>query len=122
MLHNGTEKRKSTFVEFREFKGWKCSVNWFFLHLEQQTDQVFHHQTCQAKFNGTRGAIGKISEGKKLVDDLRKQMQSGTMPTIVCPKQTCGCGLCAPKSMQTDKLLAVLDNHIDIGVLDDHNG
>jgi hypothetical protein len=122
MLHNGTEKRKSTFVDFREFKGWKCSVNWFFLHLEQQTDQVFHHQTCQAKFNGTRGAIGKISEGKKLVDDLRKQMQSGTMPTIVCPKQTCGCGLCAPKSMQTDKLLNVLDNHIDIGVLDDHNG
>ncbi len=121
MLHNGTEKRKSTFVDFREFKGWKCSVNWFFLHLEQQTDQVFHHQTCQAKFNGTRGAIGKISEGKKLVDDLRKQMQSGTMPTIVCPKQTCGCGLCAPKSMQTDKLLNVLNNHIDIGVLDDHN-
>ena len=122
MLHNGTEKRKSTFVEFREFKGWKCSVNWFFLHLEQQTDQVFHHQTCQAKFNGTRGAIGKISEGHLLVEDLRKQMQTGTLPTIVCPKQTCGCGLCAPKSMDQNKLLAVLDNHIDIGVLDDHNG
>ena len=122
MLHNGTEKRKSTFVEFREFKGWKCSVNWFFLHLEQQTDQVFHHQTCQAKFNGTRGAIGKISEGHLLVEDLRKQMQAGTLPTIVCPKQTCGCGLCAPKSMDQNKLLAVLDNHIDIGVLDDHNG
>ena len=122
MLHNGTEKRKSTFVEFREFKGWKCSVNWFFLHLEQQTDQVFHHQTCQAKFNGTRGAIGKISEGHLLVEDLRKQMQAGTLPTIVCPKQTCGCGLCAPKSMDQSKLLAVLDNHIDIGVLDDHNG
>ena len=121
MLHNGTEKRKSTFVEFREFKGWKCSVNWFFLHLEQQTDQVFHHQTCQAKFNGTRGAIGKISEGHLLVEDLRKQMQTGTLPTIVCPKQTCGCGLCAPKSMDQNKLLAVLDNHIDIGVLDDHN-
>lgn len=121
MLHNGTEKRKSTFVEFREFKGWKCSVNWFFLHLEQQTDQVFHHQTCQAKFNGTRGAIGKISEGHLLVEDLRKQMQAGTLPTIVCPKQTCGCGLCAPKSMDQNKLLAVLDNHIDIGVLDDHN-
>jgi len=122
MLHNGTEKRKSTFVEFREFKGWKCSVNWFFLHLEQQTDQVFHHQTCQAKFNGTRGAIGKISEGHLLVEDLRKQMQAGTLPPIVCPKQTCGCGLCAPKSMDQNKLLAVLDNHIDIGVLDDHNG
>jgi organic radical activating enzyme len=122
MLHNGTEKRKSTFVEFREFKGWKCSVNWFFLHLEQQTDQVFHHQTCQAKFNGTRGAIGKISQGHLLVEDLRKQMQTGTLPTIVCPKQTCGCGLCAPKSMDQNKLLAVLDNHIDIGVLDDHNG
>lgn len=121
LLHKGTEKRKSNFVDFREFKGWSCSVNWFFLHLEQQTDSVYHHQTCQAKFGGSRGRIGKLSEGKKIIADLKEKMDTGTLPTIICPKQTCGCGLCAPKSMDPEKYLNVVSNHIDIGVLDDHN-
>ena len=45
-------------------------------------------------------------------------METGTLPVIKCPKQTCGCGLCAPKSMYNDKLMNILDNHIDTGVLD----
>jgi len=120
-LSKDGESRNATFVDFREFKGWNCSVNWFFLHLEQQTDSIYHHQTCQARFDKTRGPIGKISEGKKLVEDLRKKMKSGTLPTVICPKQTCGCGLCAPKSLYKDKFLEVLGNHLDLGVLDDYN-
>jgi sulfatase maturation enzyme AslB (radical SAM superfamily) len=121
MLYNGTNSRKSNFVDFREFKGWNCSVNWFFLHLEQQTDSIYHHQTCQARFDGTRGPIGKISEGYKLIADLKTKLETGTMPTIICPKQTCGCGLCAPKSMNRDRFFDVLENHIDPGVLNDYN-
>lgn len=120
-LSKDGESRNATFVDFREFKGWNCSVNWFFLHLEQQTDSIYHHQTCQARFDKTRGPIGKISEGKKLVEDLRKKMESGTLPTVICPKRTCGCGLCAPKSLYKDKFLEVLGNHLDLGVLDDYN-
>jgi len=121
LLHTGTKKRKSNFVDFRQFKGWHCSVNWFFLHLEQQTDSVFHHQTCQARFDGKRGRIGKLSEGKKLIKDLRQKMNTNTMPTVICPKMTCGCGLCAPKSMHQEKYLEVLGNHLDTGVLHDNN-
>ena len=121
LLHTGTKKRKSNFVDFRQFKGWHCSVNWFFLHLEQQTDSVFHHQTCQARFDGKRGRIGKLSEGKKLIEDLREKMNTNTMPTVICPKMTCGCGLCAPKSMHQEKYLEVLGNHLDTGVLHDNN-
>ena len=117
LLSSGTQSRVSNFVDFREFKGWSCSVNWFFLHLEQQTDSVFHHQTCQARFDNTRGRIGKLSEGKKLIAELREKLESGTMPIITCPKKTCGCGLCAPKSVEKEKLIKVLDNHIDIKVL-----
>ena len=116
-LSNDTESKKSTFVDFRDFKGWHCSVNWFFLHLEQQTDQVFHHQTCQARFDGTRGAIGKISEGYKIVEDLKQKLLTKTMPTIVCPKQTCSCGLCAPKSKHKEKYLQTVKSHFDTGVL-----
>ena len=120
------ESRKSTFVDIREFKGWQCSVNWFFLHLEQQTDLVYHHQTCQARFDGTRGAIGKISEGKKIIEDLREKLQTGTMPTITCPKHTCGCGLCAPKSKYEQNYIDVVKGHFNIDVLEpiaeDKNG
>jgi len=106
------ESRKSTFVDYREFKGWHCSVNYFFLHLEQQTDSVFHHQTCQARFDQTRGPIGKISEGQKIVADLKEKLATNTLPTIICPKQTCGCGLCAPKSMYAENYNQVLENHL----------
>jgi hypothetical protein len=43
-LSQNGESHKSKFVDFREFKGWHCSVNWFFMHIEQQTDSVFHHR------------------------------------------------------------------------------
>lgn len=109
-------ERKSKFVDFREFKGWHCSVNWFFMHIEQQTDSVFHHQTCQAQFGGTRGPIGKLSEGDKILAELKARLESETMPTIICPKQTCGCGLCAPKSSNKESYQKVLFRHVDKNV------
>lgn len=118
-ISSGNQSKKSTFVDMREFLGWNCSVNWFFLHLEQQTDSVYHHQTCQARFDGTRGRIGKISDGKKIIENLRNMLETKTMPTIICPKKTCGCGLCAPKSQFHDRYLEVVKNHIDIGVLNE---
>jgi MoaA/NifB/PqqE/SkfB family radical SAM enzyme len=96
------------FLNNRQFENWHCSVNWSFLHLEQQNDLVFHHQTCQAKFDGTRGAIGTISGGSDIVVDLKQKLNSGTMPIIVCPNKYCGCGLCAPKSMNRDTLITML--------------
>jgi len=81
-LSQNGESQKSKFVDFREFKGWHCSVNWFFMHIEQQTDSVFHHQTCQAQFGGTRGPIGKLSEGDKILTELKARLESETMPTF----------------------------------------
>jgi hypothetical protein len=107
------ESRKSTFVDLREFKGWHCSVNYFFLHLEQQTDSVYHHQTCQARFDQTRGPIGKISQGDIILKDLKERLSTNTLPTIICPKQTCGCGLCAPKSMYEENYNKVMESHIE---------
>lgn len=116
-LYKEGEGKKSKFVDYREFKGWNCSVNWFFMHIEQQTDSVYHHQTCQAQFGETRGPIGKLSDGDKILAELEEHLKNGTMPTIVCPKHTCGCGLCAPKSKFKDNYLDVVKNHFDTKVL-----
>lgn len=115
-LYKEGESRKSKFVDYREFKGWYCSVNWFFMHIEQQTDSVFHHQTCQAQFGQTRGPIGKLSEGDKILAELEEHLKNGTMPTIICPKHTCGCGLCAPKAVKKENYQRVLFNHVDKNV------
>lgn len=117
LSNKGKDGVKSTFVDNTTFKGWHCSVNWFFLHLEQQTDQVFHHQTCQARFDGTRGPIGKISEGDKIIKNLKKMFAENNVPTIICPKQTCSCGLCAPKSSSKESYFNTIKNHVDVGVL-----
>jgi len=117
LLSLGKESRKSNFVDFRQFQGWSCSVNWFFLHLEQQTDSIYHHQTCQARFGKGRGPIGKLSEGKKLIAELKNMLENNRMPIIKCPKHTCGCGLCAPKSKFEEKFVETLGNHMNTGVL-----
>lgn len=114
-LSNSFQEKKTTFVHNREFEGWFCSVNWFFLHIEQQTDSVYHHQTCQARFDKTRGPIGKLSEGEKILKDLKTKLEKNEMPTIVCPKKTCGCGLCAPKSRTKEGYMKSVSNHISTG-------
>ena len=119
-LSKDGEDRKSKFVDFREFKGWHCSVNWFFMHIEQQTDSVFHHQTCQAQFGQTRGPIGKLSEGDKILAELKQYLESGIMPTIICPKHTCGCGLCAPKASTKENYEKVIFRHVDKKVFENN--
>jgi MoaA/NifB/PqqE/SkfB family radical SAM enzyme len=112
------ESKNTKFVTSREFKGWSCSVNWFFMHIEQQTDSVFHHQTCQARFDQTRGPIGKLSQGSLILEELKTNLKNKTLPTIICTRKTCGCGICAPKSATADRYKNVVSRHIDTTVLD----
>lgn len=117
-LHSEGEKTKSRFVDFREFEGWYCSVNWFFMHIEQQTNSVYHHQTCKSKFDGTVGPIGSLDDADAILEELERNLSNNTMPTMVCPKKTCGCGLCAPKSISREKYNSVLASHVDMRVFE----
>ena len=94
--------QKSVFACATEYKDWSCMINWNWLHIEQEYDNVLHHQTCRANFGGKRGPIGKISESDKILEKLERQLSTGTMPVIVCPNKLCGCGLCVPKSKHHD--------------------
>lgn len=99
------------FLPNRRFESWACSVNWFFLHIEQQSDSVFHHQTCQATFDG-RGSIGKLSEGDSIIENLEHLLSTNSMPIIRCPNTFCGCGLCTPKASTVEQLLTILPNSL----------
>jgi MoaA/NifB/PqqE/SkfB family radical SAM enzyme len=103
---SGIEKTKS--INFREFNGWSCSVNWYFLHIEQQTKLIYHHQTCQATLDGRRGSIGSLGRWQNIIKDFENLLENKTMPLIVCPNKLCGCGLCTPKSEKRQDLLESL--------------
>ena len=115
-ISNDSETKEVKFLTYRKFKDWYCSVNWFFLHIEQQTDSVYHHQTCQARFDGTAGPIGKISEGNLILQELENNLTNNTMPIIQCPNSFCGCGMCTPKSSSKETLLSIIGNNVDASV------
>jgi MoaA/NifB/PqqE/SkfB family radical SAM enzyme len=78
------------------FKGWQCSVDQYFLHIDQETETVYHHQTCHALHGGKRGPIGQIVNADLLITELEQRLTN--KETIICPNDRCGCGMCVPKS------------------------
>lgn len=83
------------------FKGWYCSVDKYFLHIDQETDLVYHHQTCQALYNNARGSIGSLTEPDIMIDNLKEHIKNNDI--IVCPNDRCGCGMCVPKAKDLDE-------------------
>jgi MoaA/NifB/PqqE/SkfB family radical SAM enzyme len=79
-----------------KFKDWNCMVDWYFLHVDQQTGLVYHHQTCKALHNKKRGALGNLENPEVMLQELVERMKQPT--NIVCPNQRCGCGMCIPKA------------------------
>lgn len=87
------------FAKNTNFKGWKCMINWFFLHIEQEKDIVFHHQTCRTSLNSVEEPIGKVSEFPKIITKLKDYLYGNMeIPFITCPHDLCGCGMCVPKA------------------------
>lgn len=82
------------------FKDWYCTVNWYFLHINQQEGKVYHHQTCQARFDGI-GPIGDLADTDSILTRT-KTMLDQPMTAIICPNQRCGCGMCVPKARDKD--------------------
>lgn len=79
------------------FKDWYCTVNWFFLHIDQKSGDVFHHQTCQATHLG-RGPIGNLKDTAVILCKTHALLSEETLKPIVCPNLRCGCGMCVPKA------------------------
>jgi MoaA/NifB/PqqE/SkfB family radical SAM enzyme len=83
------------------FKNWYCMVNWFFLFIDQETNNVYHHQTCKATHDGAPGPIGTLNNTSAMFKDLEEYFKN-PIP-IICPNQRCGCGMCIPKAESLDE-------------------
>ena len=83
-----------------EFKDWSCMVDWYFLHIDQHTKNVYHHQTCQALPGKQRGAIGSLDHSEQLLKELADRLVNPE--PIICPNMRCGCGMCIPKAKDAE--------------------
>jgi len=89
-----------------KFKGWHCMVDWFFLHIDQETGEVYHHQTCQARKDGTIGAIGNLSNTQQMLDEIQLDTP------MICPNARCGCGMCIPKAKKVSEWELIFKEHV----------
>jgi MoaA/NifB/PqqE/SkfB family radical SAM enzyme len=109
---NQNYKKRNFFVPGNNFKGWNCSVNWFFLYIKQLTGDIYVNKDCRMKFDGTVGPIGNIKEADILLNYTKEHLANNAMPIIKCAKQTCFCGLCAPKAKTIEKFDEIFKKYI----------
>lgn len=102
---------ESKFVIDNNFEGWNCMVNWYFLYIHQEINQIWHHQTCQVNLEGNVAPISTVAEFSQYNDNLATQLSSGSFPYIKCPKTHCGCGLCVPKAKSIESSNLLFNSH-----------
>ncbi len=91
-------KENITFIDNTNFYGYRCLVNWYFLYINQETRDVYHHQTCMTNLDNDIAPIGILDESDKIVERLENYaLVDKKMPVISCPKTHCGCGMCVDK-------------------------
>jgi MoaA/NifB/PqqE/SkfB family radical SAM enzyme len=91
-------RKQRQFYIPNKLTGYSCSVNWFFLYIKQYTGNIYNNKDCRMRFDGTVGPIGNLKDSTKLIEQLKDQIDSKSLPIIKCAKETCYCGLCAPKA------------------------
>jgi len=101
-----------THVENR-VKGWHCSVNYFFVFVKQVTGEVFLNKDCRVNFNQEVGPIGHLTNQDKILSDLKEQLESDTLPTVICSKNKCWCGLCAPKASSKEVYDQIIEKYLN---------
>jgi hypothetical protein len=78
-------------------------VDWYFLHIDHETELVYHHQTCRAKHGGQIGSIGSLQDTDTMLNELTARLSKPEIDPIVCPNKLCSCGMCVPKAQNLDE-------------------
>jgi pyruvate-formate lyase-activating enzyme len=109
---NGELKSCVGFVPKQGFNGWYCSVNWFFLFIQQVTGDIYTNKDCKVNLKGEVGPIGNMSNYQGILDELEQQLTSKSLPVIQCIKAQCKCGFCAPKAELKSDFDDLMTRHI----------
>jgi pyruvate-formate lyase-activating enzyme len=121
MCVNGNYKENLLYINKQGFKGWNCSVNWYFLFLRQYNGKVYSStKDCLTNVTTNRvEPLGNIDNYQVMLDTLRTQLETKSMPVIKCVKSICVCGYCAPKAESRVELTGLLKHKIQVSVLKD---
>jgi hypothetical protein len=114
---NNDLRSNVTFVQRQGFRDWYCSVNWFFLFVQQATGNVYTNKDCRMGFNGRVEPLGNLNSYQTILDNLKKQFETKSMPVIQCAKSICLCGYCAPKAEKLDDFKDLISRHVVTDVI-----
>ena len=113
---NGDLKSSVKFVPRQGFQGWSCSVNWFFLFVQQLTGDVYTNKDCRMSTTGRVEPLGNINDTSSIIDTLREQLATKSMPIIHCIKDICRCGFCAPKAETEKEFMDLITRNVPVDV------
>ena len=109
---NNDLKSSVTFVPRQGFTGWSCSVNWFFLFVQQQTGLVYTNKDCKMSTTGVMEPLGSLTDADGIIGNISQQLSTGNMPVIICAKDICRCGFCAPKAESSEDFFNLIGRHV----------
>ena len=113
---DGDLKSCVSFVPKQGFTGWSCSVNWFFLFVRQVNGEVYFNKDCKMSTTGRVEPIGNLSDSQQIIDTLKHQLDTRSMPVVQCAKSICLCGFCAPKAAAREDFDKLIKRHVDSDV------
>jgi pyruvate-formate lyase-activating enzyme len=113
---NGDLKSCVSFVPKQGFTDWYCSVNWFFLYVQQCTGKVYTNKDCRMSTSGKEESLGLLKDATSILEKLTTQLDSGTMPIIQCKKERCFCGFCAPKAESKKDFMELIKRNVPVDV------
>ena len=119
MCVNGNYKENLTYINKQGFKDWYCSVNWYFLFLRQYNGKVYSStKDCLTNVTTNRvEPLGNINNYQVMLETLKTQLETNSMPVIKCVKDICVCGYCAPKADTQEEINELLKYRINTNVL-----
>lgn len=100
-----------TAVPMQHYKDWYCSVNWYFLHINQHSGEIYNNKDCRTSLYNKVEPVGYIKDMKSILDQHRHWLETKTMPVIKCIKTECLCGMCAPKAKDFATFKQVMRSH-----------
>lgn len=91
------EGKLATYVDNTNFYEYSCLVNHYFLYINQETRDIYHHQTCMVNLDNDVAPIGNLDNSSAIIERLEGYNREKKWPVISCPKTFCGCGMCVDK-------------------------